>query len=87
MDTPNLNEKIERAAFSKASELNFYQDCLTNLPNSIGSLTDLIKLYINYNQLSNLPESIGNLANLTVLHISHNQLTSLPNSIGNLSGL
>ncbi len=87
MEASNLNYKIERGAFSRISELNFYQDCLTSLPNSIGSLTDLIKLYINYNQLTSLPESIGNLANLTVLHISHNQLTSLPDSIGNLSRL
>jgi leucine-rich repeat protein SHOC2 len=87
METPIFNDKIERATFSKASELNFYQDCLTSLPSSIGSLTGLIKLYINYNELTSLPESIGNLANLTVLHISHNQLTSLPENIGNLSSL
>jgi leucine-rich repeat protein SHOC2 len=87
METSNLNYKIERGAFSRISELNFYHDCLTSLPSSIGSLVDLTKLYINYNQLSSLPESIGNLANLTILHISHNQLTSLPESMGNLSGL
>jgi leucine-rich repeat protein SHOC2 len=87
METSNLNYKIERGAFSRISELNFYHDCLTSLPSSIGSLVDLTKLYINYNQLTSLPESIGNLANLTVLHVSHNQLTSLPDRIGNLSGL
>jgi leucine-rich repeat protein SHOC2 len=84
METSNLSCKIERGAFSRISELNFYHDCLTSLPSSIGSLTNLTKLYINYNQLSSLPESIGNLTNLTILHISHNQLTMLPNSIGNL---
>jgi leucine-rich repeat protein SHOC2 len=87
METSNLNDKIERGAFSRISELNFYQDCLTSLPSSIGSLIDLTKLYINYNQLTSLPESIGDLANLTILHVSHNRLTSLPNSIGNLSSL
>jgi leucine-rich repeat protein SHOC2 len=87
METPIFNDKIERATFSKASELNFYQDCLTSLPSSIGSLTDLTKLYINYNHLTSLPKSIGNLVNLIILHISHNQLTSLPENIGNLSSL
>jgi leucine-rich repeat protein SHOC2 len=87
METSNLNYQLERAAFSKISELNFYHDCLTSLPESIGSLTDLTKLYLSYNSLSSLPENIGNLINLTSLHLGNNKLTSLPNSIGNLSNL
>ncbi len=87
MKTSNSNYKIERAAFSKTSELNFHHDCLTSLPESIGSLIDLTKLYLSYNRLTCLPENIGNLANLTHLYINNNQLASLPESIGNLSSL
>jgi leucine-rich repeat protein SHOC2 len=60
---------------------------LISLPDSIGTLSNLTKLYLENNQIISLPDSIGKLSNLTELHLSSNQLTSLPESIGKLSNL
>ncbi len=60
---------------------------LTELPESIGNLTNLVQLYIDDNELTTLPESIGNLSNLFYLVANFNNLTALPDSIGNLSNL
>ncbi len=60
-----------------------------NLPASLGNLSDLTLLDLEYNQLSDsLPTSLGNLSNLQELLLDNNQLTgSLPASLGNLSNL
>ncbi len=52
---------------------------LSCLPDSIGNLTNLTELYLNYNfnQLSSLPDSIVNLSNLTYLGLNDNYLTDL----------
>ena len=47
------------------------------MPESLGNLTNLTRLYLNGNQLTSLPESLGNLTNLTELWIDGNQLTDL----------
>ena len=60
---------------------------LTELPESIGNLTELVQLYIDDNELESLPESIGNLSNLYYLIANFNHITALPESIGNLSNL
>ncbi len=60
---------------------------IENLPESIGSLTNLQYLNVNGNLLQELPESIGNLSNLQELRSSRNNLKTLPNSIGNLTNL
>ncbi len=59
----------------------------TNLPESIGNLTQLTELHLNFHKLTSLPESIGNLTNLTKLYLRANRLTELPDSIGNLTQL
>ena len=69
------------------STLNLRGKKLTNLPESLGNLTDLIDLDLAKNQLTSLPDSIGNLTNLESLQLFRNQLTSLPDSIGNLKNL
>jgi hypothetical protein len=60
---------------------------LTELPESIGNLTNLEELNLSNNQLTALPESIGNLTNLRTLNLGFNQLTTIPVSIGNLTNL
>ena len=60
---------------------------LKELPESIGTLSNLQELNIGDNQLKELPESIGNLSNLQTLFLFNNQLKELPESIGNLSNL
>ena len=67
--------------------LNVRGNELTELPESIGNLGGLTRLFVSNNQLTALPESIGSLRGLTRLFVSHNQLTGLPESIGNLVGL
>ena len=62
---------------------------LTVLPDSIGNLTQLIKLDLNgSNFLKKLPKEIGNLYALTRLDLAKCvALTELPDSIGNLTQL
>ena len=60
---------------------------LIHLPDSLGKLINLDKLYINHCGLIKLPESIGKLHNLTQLFISHCPLQQLPTNIGQLLNL
>ncbi|ORX43893.1 L domain-like protein [Piromyces finnis] len=53
----------------------------------IKSLTNLVVLSLDNNQLSELPEEIGNLTNLKGLQINNNNITKLPKEIGNLNNL
>ncbi|MHA1410777.1 MAG: leucine-rich repeat domain-containing protein, partial [Candidatus Odinarchaeia archaeon] len=48
--------------------LGLYNCGLTTLPESIGNLKSLQKLYLNRNQLTTLPESILNLTSLQLLN-------------------
>jgi Leucine-rich repeat (LRR) protein len=59
---------------------------LSILPNYIGCLTNLQRLWLNNNQLTEI-NSIGNLTNLKYLYLSNNKLTVIPNSIKNLTNL
>ncbi|MHA1395625.1 MAG: leucine-rich repeat domain-containing protein, partial [Promethearchaeota archaeon] len=77
-------------------QLGLYDQGLSSLPESIGYLKNLEKLYLGYNKLSSflynnklssLPESIGDLKNLKYLYLNSNKLSSLPESIGNLINL
>lgn len=60
---------------------------LEHIPESIGNLIHLEKLYLNGNALQSLPETLGNLTSLTELDLANNNLETLPNSIGNLKAL
>ena len=48
-------------------ELNFSYQSLSYLPEAIGNLTQLERLYLHENQLHSLLDSIGNLAQLKLL--------------------
>jgi len=58
-----------------------------NIPLGLSSLSELIDLYLNANQLTSIPNNIGNLTNLNLLELGGNQITSIPGSIGNLNNL
>jgi hypothetical protein len=60
---------------------------LTGLPESIGNLINLERMYLDGNRLTDLPASIGNLTNLKGLFLNTNRLTGLPESIGRLTKL
>jgi Leucine-rich repeat (LRR) protein len=89
-------KKIQKALKSGATELDLSSMDLTELPKSIGQLTQLkeLKLGINYsakdkkpNRLTTLPESLGQLTQLQELDLSNNQLATLPKWIGQLTQL
>ena len=60
---------------------------LERLPITIGNLTQLTTLRLDYNNLATLPKEIGNLTQLTELHTYGNNLTTIPVEIGNLTQL
>ena len=77
----------EEYDITTTTKLDLYNNNLTSLPESIGSLSNLQELDLSYNNLINISESIGSLSNLKKLWLSNNKLTSLPESIGSLSNL
>ena len=84
---PKYKFPRDKQAILALTTLYLYSNQLTELPESIGKLTNLTTLYLSSNQLTELPESIGKLTNLTYLNLFSNQLTELPESIGNLTNL
>jgi hypothetical protein len=77
----------DKRAILALTTLYLYDGKLTELPESIGKLTNLTTLYLSSNQLTELPESIGKLTHLTSLYLGSNQFTELPESISKLTNL
>ncbi len=67
-------KKIEKALKSGATILNLHDMKLTELPESIGQLTQLANLNLGDNHLTKLPESIGKLSQLNYLTIHNNEI-------------
>jgi Leucine-rich repeat (LRR) protein len=80
-------EKIETALRTGATELDLRGMKLTELPESLGQLTQLQRLFLHQNQLTALPDWLGRLSQLDMLFLDENQLTALPESLGRLSQL
>lgn len=80
-------KKIEEARRTGATKLYFTEMGLTELPESLGRLTQLQELHLRGNQLMALPEWLGKLTQLQELDLSSNQLTALPESLGQLRQL
>ena len=59
---------------------------MATLPDSLGQLSRLQKLYVHGNQVATLPDSFGQLSRLHT-HLRGNQLATLPDSFGQLSSL
>lgn len=60
---------------------------LTEIPESLGELTQLENLRLQYNNLTELPEFLSQLTNLEALDLAGNQLTKLPKSLSRLTQL
>ena len=80
-------QKIKQALSARATELDLSGMALTELPETLGNLTQLTSLNLHSNQLTTLPETLGNLTQLTSLDLRDNQLTTLPETLGNLTQL
>lgn len=93
-DENKITDGVERDSFPRdkqailaLTELHLWSYDFTNLPESIGKLTNLTKLMLFSNELTRLPESIGKLTGLTYLNLMGNELFILPESIGELINL
>lgn len=60
---------------------------ISELPDTIGNLSELSHLILKDNKLKNIPDSISLLKNLETLELGNCQITSLPDSFGNLKML
>src|SRR5215510_2152430 len=60
---------------------------LTELPESLGQLTQLQSLDLSGNRLTELPASFGQLAELRELDLGNNQLKVLPQSMRHVRAL
>jgi hypothetical protein len=68
----------EKAISSHLRWLILTNNCITQLPKSIGNCTRLQKFPLAGNQLTELPEEMANCRNLELLRISANQIKELP---------
>lgn len=59
----------------------------TSLPDCMGTLVNLEKLFISSNNFTSLPDVFGSMSNLEVLDISNNNLKTIPPSLFSLTGL
>src|SRR4051812_16734426 len=75
-------ERIEQARQQDAKKLDLSDLNLTELPESLGQLTQLQYLYLQNNRLTALPKSIAQLTQLLGLLVNNNRLTALPEPIG-----
>lgn len=67
--------------------LAIFGPLLKFVPESIGYLKSVKKIYLGANTLKFLPDSIGHLKSLQTLNLEDNKLNDLPESIGHLSSL
>ena len=67
--------------------LRLYGNNIQEIPEWIGELESLEKLYLGKNKLTALPSSIGQLKNLKLLSAQYNDIETLPNSIVELENL
>ncbi len=80
-------ELIEEARLTGATGLDLRDMRLTELPESLGNLTQLREVSLSNNELGKLPEGFANLTHLHTIYLSNNQLRELPNWIGSLTQL
>lgn len=84
-------EELEKIHLLKNANVQYIivgvKQGISEIPKSIGKLTNLQVLTLTRNNLKALPKSIGRLKNLKELDLSHNKLIGLPHSLGKLKSL
>ncbi|MEV7416682.1 COR domain-containing protein [Streptomyces sp. NPDC089919] len=78
---------IEECRRNESEALDIGRLGLEEVPEEIGALTELTRLYLNDNRLTRLPASIGRLTRLTTLRAEGNALTELPEEMAALTRL
>lgn len=82
-----IEEEIEKAQRTVATRLSLAGRGLTELPESLGQLTQLEELNLSKNQLKVLPDWLVNLKQLKILDLNENQLELLPEWINHFKQL
>ncbi|XP_034952529.1 leucine-rich repeat-containing protein 59 [Chelonus insularis] len=77
----------EIAPIKKASQLDLSNNQLVSLPNSIITLSHIVKLVLSKNMLTEIPENIGEMRQLRHLDLYSNQISRLPLSMAELKNL
>ncbi|PJZ84058.1 leucine-rich repeat domain-containing protein [Leptospira harrisiae] len=84
-DVVNAEEWLENHKEDRV--LNLSNKEVGVLPASIGNLTKVEELTLQYDSLKTVPKEIGNLKQLKILNLFGNPLQTLPDEIGNLENL
>lgn len=87
MDKGHKLSRESALMLTQITELSFNNIQVTNLPESIGHLSNLQRLYLTGTSITSIPESITNLKALQRLYLGKTRITVLPASIGNLESL
>lgn len=82
-----LRRLPDLSGLNRLRTLRVTHNQLSELPQSLGTLSALTRLDLQENQLTDLPDSLAQLTQLQDLDLSHNQLQQLPAVIGNISAL
>lgn len=67
--------------FNEITNVNLSHNTITEIPDELCMLKNLVNLNIKYNKISTIPSSIKNLENLKKLDISHNEIEEIPEEL------
>ena len=76
-----------KSANKERKEMDLAHKDLTYLPEQLGEIDNLTKLWLESNRFSSFPSTITKMKNLTELHLQDNQITSIPDEIGKCTNL
>jgi internalin A len=86
-DLAEVETRIQVTLETRSQELNLEGLNLSELPDSLGQLTQLQRLDVSRNRLTQLPDSLSSLVQLRELNLYINQFKTVPNPIARLASL
>lgn len=81
----DLKEALKKPA--KVFKLSLWDMQLTEVPTTIGKLTNIQQLRISHNQLKNLPSTFAQLTKVQRLNMEHNSFSEFPKELFALKNL